>query len=547
MGAALAMDAAETVKDVAALLEQGRLPDAIARARQALNDGVEAPLLLNLRAYWFESQKRPREALVDLERACVLSPNDPAILNALGLSLAWLGRHAEAVATFQRCARAAPGFAPAYFNSGWAFEELGELEKARLAFEEAARLTPQTADPWARLAALAARRGRWDEARAMATRALPIDPLQPTATMAMANAELAGKSLAAAKARLEALIGSTNISGRDRATALGLLGDVLDGQALYREAFAAYSASNTLFKSVFAENAAVQTKIPMGEYVDWLLQSFKGPVGVSWPRSSKTPSTPDDAARHVFLLGFPRSGTTLLEEVLACHPDVVTTGEKDALVPIVRELFATTSQLERLRSLSENDAASFRKQYRDGLLSLGVEAAGKTLVDKQPFNTIRLPLIARLFPDAKIIFSLRDPRDVVLSCFRRRFALNSANAEFLTLDSTAKLYDKVMHLAAIYGDMLRLPTITMRNEDISGDFEAQIRALCRFLEIDWVDAFREFSVRTRTRDVATPSAAQIQSGIGRQGVEQWRHYAREMADVLPRLAPWVEKFGYAPD
>jgi hypothetical protein len=225
----------------------------------------------------------------------------------------------------------------------------------------------------------------------------------------------------------------------------------------------------------------------------------------------------------------------------------VTTGEKDALVPIVRELFATTAQLERLRSLSENDAAGFRGQYRDGLQALGVDADGKILIDKQPFNTIRLPLIARLFPDAKIIFSLRDPRDVVLSCFRRRFALNAANAEFLTLDSTAKLYDKVMRLAAIYGDTLGLPTITMRNEDISGDFEAQIRELCRFLGIDWVDAFREFSVRTRTRDVATPSAAQIQGGIGRQGVEQWRHYATEMADVLPLLAPWVAEFDYAPE
>lgn len=534
----------EPLEQVTALLERSRLAEAVQAARDALARGVEAPLLLNLRAYWLESENRPAEALADLRRAHELAPADPMVLNALGLCLAKLGRMDEALAAFRQCVELAPDFGPAHFNCGWTFEELGELDSAQRSFEDAARLDPHSADPLGRLAALAARRGQWDTARAFSEKALALSPLHPAATIALAHAEIAAKSFDDGKARLRALIDAPQVSEQDRATAVGLFADILDAQQRYPEAYAAYSASNALFKSAFAAKLAARAEMPMSEYIAWLLDSFENAAMAHSPRPDQMPRADEDPKRHVFVLGFPRSGTTLLEEVLACHPAVTTTGEKDAFAGIARELFASPSHLERLKSLGPEDLASYRRKYWDALRGFGIAFEGAILIDKQPFNSVRLPLIAKLFPDARIVLCLRDPRDVVLSCFRRRFSVNAANAEFLTLEGAAKLYDAVMRLAAIYRTKLTLAVHEIRNEDLVADFEGRVRALCAFLDIEWVDEFREFAGRSSGRQVTTPSATQIQRGLGGESIGHWRKYESDMAPVLPLLDSWAKRLNY---
>jgi tetratricopeptide (TPR) repeat protein len=536
-------DTAEIVQEVTALLARSEVVKAVDLARKSLDSGVEAPLLLNLRAYWLEGQNRPRDALSDLTRARALAPDDPMVLNALGLCLAKLGKLDEACDAFRRCVDLAPEFGPGHFNCGWSLEELGELDSARDAFEAAARLDPRSPVPAGRLAALAARRGQWDAVRSHAEQAFALEPDHAAAAIALASADLAAKSYGPARRRLGQLIDSTIISPQDRATAIGLIGDVLDAQAQYREAFAAYSGSNMLFKSIYAERLAAQSQMPMGEYVEWLSEAFdrSGP----WSRPAEAArSTGDGPSRHIFLLGFPRSGTTLLEEVLACHSGISTTGEKDALDDIVVDALAIPSHLEQLRTLGDRDASAYRARYWESLRKFGVPVEGRILIDKQPFNTVRLPLIAKLFPDARIVFCLRDPRDVVLSCFRRRFSVNGANIEFLDLERTASLYDAVMRLAAAFREKLPIQVHETKNEDLVDNFESEMRALCEFVGIEWVEEFRDFAKRSSARQVATPSAVQIQRGIGREGIGHWRNYEMDMTPVLPLMNAWAEKLGY---
>ena len=533
------------VAEVTALLQRSELDKAVASARDALDRGFEAPLLLNLRAFWLEGQNRPADALLDLRRAHDLAPGDPAILNALGLCLGKLGRTDEAYLAFRQCAEAMPDFAPAHFNCGWTLEELGELEKARLAFEEAARLDPRGADPQGRLASLAARRGQWDRARAHAEAALALAPGHAPAAIALATADLAAKSYADAKRHLQGVIDAPAASMQDRATAAGLRGDLFDAQGRYPEAFAAYTAGNALYRTLFAERLAARAEMGMADYVRWLLQSFEAASMPAWEAGDLSRTRDGEGpSRHVFLMGFPRSGTTLLEEVLAGHPQAVTTGERDPFTALVRELLAQPSHLERLRELGPAAIARHRTRYWEALGALGVAAEGKILIDKQPFNTVRLPLIARLFPDAKIVFCLRDPRDVVLSCFRRRFINNPANFEFLTLDGASRLYDLVMQLASVYRRKLPLKVHEIRNEALVEDFDGALRALCSFADIEWSDAFRDFAHRSGTREVTTPSATQVSKGLGREGIGHWRHYRAEMEPVLPVLNRWAERLNY---
>ena len=171
------------------------------------------------------------------------------------------------------------------------------------------------------------------------------------------------------------------------------------------------------------------------------------------------------------------------------------------------------------------------------------ELAGKVFIDKMPLNTVLLPFVAKLFPTAKVLFALRDPRDVVLSCLKQQFAMSAAMYEFCTLEGSARLYDAVMRLADIYREKLSLDILDTRYEDLIADFEMALRRTCDFLGVAWDASMRDLAANARTRVITTPSATQVARGLY-DGSGKWRRYKDEMAPVLPLLKPWATKFGY---
>ena len=157
-----------------------------------------------------------------------------------------------------------------------------------------------------------------------------------------------------------------------------------------------------------------------------------------------------------------------------------------------------------------------------------------------------MPVIAKLFPGARVLFARRDPRDVVLSCFRRRFGMNPSMYQLLTLDGAAGFYDAVMRLSEVYRPLLPLARHEVRYESIVDDFESSVRAACDFIGLEWDDSMLNFAAKARMRGISTPSAAQVARGLNREGQGAWRRYRDQMAAVLPLLEPWVERFGYEP-
>ena len=169
--------------------------------------------------------------------------------------------------------------------------------------------------------------------------------------------------------------------------------------------------------------------------------------GQDWARNRAVDAGSTDVLGHVFLLGFPRSGTTLLEVVLDGHPQVASIEEHELLTDAVLKFMREPLNFAALARADESELRSLRAAYWEGVRDAGIDVAGKMFVDKYPLNTLKLPLIARLFPRAKVLFASRDPRDVVLSCYRRRFKMNPAMYELLTLPGAAAFYDAVMRFA----------------------------------------------------------------------------------------------------
>jgi hypothetical protein len=176
--------------------------------------------------------------------------------------------------------------------------------------------------------------------------------------------------------------------------------------------------------------------------------------------------------------------------------------------------------------------------------SRGASERTPHFIDKSPYNTIKLPLIARLFPGARIVFVARDPRDAVLACFRQRFRMNPSNFELLTLEGAARLYAATMRLFELYRTNLPFDIREVRLEDVIADFDAEIGALCDFTRIGWNDGMRNFAERAKERVIATPSANRIAKGLDPSISGQWKAYARELEPVTPVLQPWIERFGY---
>ncbi|MBS0394059.1 MAG: sulfotransferase [Proteobacteria bacterium] len=517
---------------------------AAALARPALESGLEHPLLYNVLALRLEQEARLPEAVALLRRGAERFPSDVGIRNALGLCLLRLERPGEALAQFDALLAVSPDLAFAHTNRGAALLGTGALAKAEQSYRRALELDPKQVVAMTGIANIAVRRGVYDLGRIWAEQALAVAPDFPDAIVSLAGARLGEGAAADAVAHLERLLADSRLIGAERAHANGLRGDALDALGRTEEAFAAYTLCNEELRRQYAPRyAGGQTALG---YVRALGSYFETAQAGDW----RLPPAPGGAAApargHVFVLGFPRSGTTLLEVALEGQPQMVSAGENELLIDGIHEFMGDPAGLDRLSRAGASDLERLRAAYWGRAADAGADPAGRVFIDKHPLNTLKLPLIVRLFPGAKILFAYRDPRDVVLSCFRRRFQMSAPMYELLTLEGAARFYDATMTLADRLVPYLPSAPRHVRYETLVADFDAEMQGLCRFLDIEWTTQMRDFGARTRARTHATPSTAQLARGLDAGGIGAWRRYAEPMAPVLPLLEPWVTRYGYGP-
>ena len=433
--------------------------------------------------------------------------------------------------------------AAAQFDRGVELENANDLHGARSAYERAAALDPGHVEASASLAWLGAQAGNSAAARRWAKSALALDSANVLARMALAFAELQDGQLDAAGHRLAALYADPVLTPLNRSIVLGLIGDLNDAQGDVARAFKAYDAANAQLKALYPAFAAPGAETALG-HARRLTAWLEAADPALWRHQPETSASAADPKTHIFLVGFPRSGTTLLETVLAGHPEVVTLEEKDGLAQAADAYLRSSAGFDRLANVSPAEAHSQRDAYWSAVRGFGVEPRGRVFIDKMPLATVLLPVIGKLFPDARVLFAVRDPRAVVLSCFRRRFGMNAAMYQFLTLDGAADYYDAVMRLADAYRDLRPFTENVVRYESLVEDFEGSARAVCDFLDLNWDPVMSDVAATARSRGITTPSAAQLARGLNREGQGTWRRYREQMAPVLPVLEPWVERFGY---
>ncbi len=272
-----------------------------------------------------------------------------------------------------------------------------------------------------------------------------------------------------------------------------------------------------------------------------LRAGFTPELVAGWTRSDGPP--PEQCP--VFLTGFPRSGTTLLDQVLDSHPETQVIEERGLMAVLQHELASQGPFPGILASLDKAAIEKLRERYY-ALAGNEIEALpGRLLIDKLPLNITNAGLIYRVFPNARFVFALRHPADVCLSCFMQNFRPTDAMANFFSLASTVEFYASAMALWQTYRERLPLTVHTVRYEDLLDDFRGQAGSLLEFLGLGWHDSVAAFHEHARRRArINTPSYHQVSQPLYTDARFRWHRYRAQLEPYLGQLAPWINAFGY---
>ncbi len=506
------------------------------------------------------------------------NPNDVGALQIIGFSAFRQGRNVEALRAFIRANQIEPGRPALLYWLGVLYKERGDFVQGERAFTEAVAGDPLSGDAWCHLAEIfyltdrkeraretfekaiaaepdsatvLARAARFfetihdiDRARSLAADALRADPSNEIAQISAIEIDLRDRRNDAVIAAAEPLFTSgPDVNWRNQSRLHHLVATAKDRQGAYADAFTHYAEANRL-QSILDQELAKSTPSPLlTENLDRMIRFLAVQAPADWPRCAAL-----EEQAPVFLMGFVRSGTTWLDQILSSHPRIGVMEEEDNFVDSWRRFSLSDDGLDMLPRLSQNDVNALRSAYwARAKKTLAGRRERDIVVDKLPLNTAQLALIWRLFPDAKIIFMVRDPRDAVFSAFQQHFQVNAGMAHFLDLETAAAFYDRVMTIGEMMRTKTPLNVHEVRYENVVEDFDGEISRILAFLGVEWDDNVRNYRQTALGRAVKTPSAKQVIEKPYDTSIGKWRRYTESMAPALPILAPWAAKFGYNAD
>ena len=475
-----------------------------------------------------------------LERALKSEPQNPHALTALAHAKMNAGAFDDARSRLEELIALYPDLPDAHVNLGVVHMECGNAEAARECYARAIAIKPDFVDAIVKLAWLSEREHKCEEAHTLASKAVSFAPSNAAANIALARVRLRMGRQQQAIDQLEQLIKTSPISEHDVATMRNLIGQAKNKLRRHNEAFVAYDAANAAYHRLYRSKTLSTQSTLSPKFINKLSTFFEREDIAAWTMPKKL-----EGPAPIFLVGFPRSGTTLLEQILNAHGQIKTIDEKKTLHDLHNELIMPLGALEKLRAMSGEDVNRGRQRYWEQVRKqLGDNDVEGVVVDKMPLNTVHLGLIYRLFPEAKIIFALRDPRDVMMSCFQHRFSMSVAMYQFLRLETAAAYYDQVMSLAETYFARMPLAHHLIRYEDVIDDMQTSIADLLAFLDLEWDARILNYRNSAQERWISTPSFEQVVKPLYTSSIGKWRNYERHLEPVLPILDPWIRKYGY---
>jgi tetratricopeptide (TPR) repeat protein len=356
------------------------------------------------------------------------------------------------------------------------------------------------------------------------------------------SAVLSGRrnQVALAESKLRSLLRDSALPPRFRVKAYHELAQLLDRQGDYEQAYRTLVLAKELARKDPVCTQLVQMDLgPKWQELRQMLDS--------------TCYAKDDAPRSCAILtGHPRTGTTLLEQILDGHDGLVSSDEFDTLqeaivAPVLGGLSPTTPILAMLEKASQKVWRTARHAYFQQTESVVGQSIGhRILLEKNPSATQVLPLVNWALPEMKMVVALRDPRDTLISCFMLAAPLTVVSMNWLSIEEAADHYVHQMRCWLTVRSLCHTPWLEVRYEDVIADVEGQARRALDFLGLSWKQDVLRFYDHARNKTIRSPSYKDVVQPVHTRSLGRWQHYAKYLEPVMEKLAPFIKEFGYDP-
>ncbi|MFK5947576.1 MAG: sulfotransferase [Methylococcales bacterium] len=338
----------------------------------------------------------------------------------------------------------------------------------------------------------------------------------PSINITYAKYALRNKNQKPAVSRLLKVLHITNISIEDKLSIHMLLGKLYDALVDYKNAFFHFKQANELKYndydvSVFRENVSV------------IIDCF------SKEKYQKIASSSNKSKNIIFILGMPRSGSSLIEQIISSHTSVYGGGELQHLLDVARKMDKQVGYPKNIFCLSENEMASYAGDFLQTMKVLSPEH--KVITDKLPHNFEFIGLIHKLLPNAKIVNCIRNPVDTCLSCYFQHFGGYHPYA--YNLSSLTEYYQQYSRLMKHWQDELNIPVLNVKYENLVQNTEEEVRALINYIDLDWEDSCLEFYKQKRA--INTASYVQVKEKIYTKSINRWKNYESDIGELMPLL------------
>lgn len=484
------------------------------------------------------------QSIAALEQAHRLAPGNVRVLLDLGRAHGMRYAYPAAEECFEKAVRLAPNKAETLTAASTHAHDFGNYAMAAHYLEKAIE-KPAPPESLVKLADLYERQHRKEEALELVHRALSFRPDCPPALLALSRFEIRAGRHESAQRRLRSLALAPSLDTWTRARAGYELGASLDQTGSYEAAWAAFVEAKALLLPQ-AKQASVTLEGIQARVLE-LKQTVTAEVIQLWREAAEDLGQP---MRLAVLCGHPRSGTTLLEQVLDSHPEIVSAEEThilhdEAYLPLTRDFAPDTPLVSVLNASASVALREARKRYMRCMeLFLGKNLQGNLLVDKNPALNVLIPAILRIFPEAKLLVALRDPRDVCLSCFMQPLPINPVSSAYLTIERTARQYASVAGLWRSLLPQLNGQYMEVRYESLVKDLPAVSREVLSFLKVDWNGRVLRYNEHARSRLIRSPTYDDVTKPVFQRAVGRWRNYEKHLEKALETLQPFIAAFGY---
>lgn len=487
---------------------------------------------------------RPDQSLADYRDLLRRFPGIAELWFEMGNAASGALDFATAGEAYRKALALAPDHASLHSLVGHQYQHLRQLDEARACYERAVAVNPHSVDARINLAVWLEKDRRLPEAWEQVEACLRMHPRDDQARYFRAFLLQRRKEHAAAETQLRDLIRDGPRYPYVRYAARHLLGVVLDAQGQYDEAMRWLLEAKAEVRTI-TDTAALERGYDAAERRRrQLLDGLNAGMIRRW--RAEAPAD-DEEFQFAFLGGHPRSGTTLLEQILDANPSVLAFDEPVAFAqevagPLESGGSLTLDALDRVPAVR---LAALRDRYARSLLREAPAGHGaRMLLDKNPSPTASLPVWLRVFPELKVIIALRDPRDVLISCFFLNITLNATNVNFLSLERTARHYADLMGVWLRMREIGGFDWVESRYEDVVAEMEAEGRKVTGFLGLDWHGDQAHYEETARRKVVFAPTYHDVTRKVYASAVGRWHHYAQALEPVRATLEPFRKAFGY---